>query len=415
MKYLERYKNLCLSTALNLEQECLSELVVVIPAYKEEFKEINETLASLDKSAKNFGQQPHVLILINYKLRDDESIKVSSKDLYSKLDNLQFENIKPIYFIKELPDKKGGVGMARKILMDSVFLNHYKFNRNGLIVNLDADTLVSDNYFLEITQFFRNNEKLNCGSIHFEHHFNRNEEAIVNYELHLRYFVNMQRLIELPFAYQTVGSAMAVRSFSYAKEGGMPLRQAGEDFYFVHKYSKVNQLGDITEAYVLPSDRVSDRVPFGTGKAVGDFNLKSNSFTTYDYRLFEMLKDFLKDVLAYYKNGKSEFLAGLNINETFADFLEQIAFNQHVNQLRNNANSYDVFAKNFFIWFDAFKLMKYLHFMRDNGYPNIAVDSALIYLFDKLNLNKDPDLKRNLITLRLFDKQNKYSINGGQI
>lgn len=46
----------------------------------------------------------------------------------------------------------------------------------------------------------------------------------------------------------------------------MNQRKAGEDFYFLHKFSILDQLGEINVEIVLPLARSSDRVPFGTGK-----------------------------------------------------------------------------------------------------------------------------------------------------
>lgn len=48
----------------------------------------------------------------------------------------------------------------------------------------------------------------------------------------------------------------------------MNQRKAGEDFYFLHKFSILDQLGEINVEIVLPLARSSDRVPFGTGKAI---------------------------------------------------------------------------------------------------------------------------------------------------
>jgi hypothetical protein len=66
--------------------------------------------------------------------------------------------------------------------------------------------------------------------------------AITSYELHLRYLVHAMRWAGHPFAYQTVGSSMAVRRKAYLSLGGMNTRQAGEDFYFLQKFIEVGSL-----------------------------------------------------------------------------------------------------------------------------------------------------------------------------
>ena len=64
-------------------------------------------------------------------------------------------------------------------------------------------------------------------------------------------------------------------------------------------------MGNFTElntTTVIPSPRVSDRVPFGTGKAVGEIvSADQRSLETYNFKIFVELKEFVGDV---YKNNK---------------------------------------------------------------------------------------------------------------
>ena len=166
-----------------------------------------------------------VFILINYKDDDNTVIKAESTLLYEKLTeksisySSQFE-LK--IFIKELIGKHKGVGLARKYLMDTAFLKHHISGEYGIISNLDADTLVDNNYISSILSVFKEDKILEAISISFCHRLEEyaleTNSAIINYELHLRYFINMQRICSLPYAYQTVGSAMAVRADAYAKD-----------------------------------------------------------------------------------------------------------------------------------------------------------------------------------------------------
>ena len=76
------------------------------------------------------------------------------------------------------------------------------------------------------------------------------------------------KFANLPYSYHTIGSAFAVSASSYAKQGGMNRRKAGEDFYFISKLIKGEKFGEITKTKVIPSPRISDRVPFGTGRSI---------------------------------------------------------------------------------------------------------------------------------------------------
>ena len=62
----------------------------------------------------------------------------------------------------EIPEREGGVGMARKIGMDKALrLLNKNFSEKKLIVSLDADTLVQTNYLDAIKNYFSPTNK-NC-------------------------------------------------------------------------------------------------------------------------------------------------------------------------------------------------------------------------------------------------------------
>ncbi|MEZ4848575.1 MAG: hypothetical protein R3B93_08135 [Bacteroidia bacterium] len=69
-------------------------------------------------------------------------------------------------------------------------------------------------------------------------------------------------------AFHCVGSSMAVRSIAYQKRGGMNRRKAGEDFYFLQKFIAEGTLAELSTTKVIPSPRASEKVPFGTGRAI---------------------------------------------------------------------------------------------------------------------------------------------------
>ena len=68
----------------------------------------------------------------------------------------------------------------------------------------------------------------------------------------------------LPYSFHTIGSAFALTASAYTRQGGMNRRKAGEDFYFINKLIKGEIFGEINDTKVIPSPRISDRVPFGT-------------------------------------------------------------------------------------------------------------------------------------------------------
>ena len=182
---------------------------------------------------------------------------------------IQIKAIRPI----ELPQKWAGVGMARKIGMDEAVRRFAEIGTDGLIINVDADCTVDRRYLMRIADFMNSQNHCQALSLGFIHPLDAQKSkvekmAIALYELHLRCYINWQKNYRYPYAFHTLGSCFAVRSSAYMEQGGMNRRKAGEDFYFLHKFSRNGSLMALDEPLVYPSGRTSLRVPFGTGKAV---------------------------------------------------------------------------------------------------------------------------------------------------
>ncbi|MDA8693427.1 glycosyltransferase [Saprospiraceae bacterium] len=413
MKYIEKYlKQRCDNSLEVPNHVALVDMIVVMPTYDEEesvILEVTESLKNQDTKDIRYA----VYILINTHEKDSQELINSSEKLHQslteKLTSFNSSHCSFHVFYNHYNVKKSGVGHARKSLMDTAFRYFQSNGRNGIIVNIDADTCCSINYIHEIYNHFKKNPDTEAASIRYEHIIPIDTHPIIDYELHLRYFINMQRLINLPYAYQTVGSAMAVRSESYVKEGGMNRRQAGEDFYFIHKYSKNLSLSEINTAYVTPSPRKSGRVPFGTGKAVSDASKEDYIAMSYNYDSFivigkwvsQNLKVLLdKDIKTFdYQVSSSD---ALNI------FLDEINAEASIRSLMLNSDNQLIRYKSFFVWFNAFQLMKCLHYLRDNGFPDQPIDICIKRLFLEHELVYSESRKENLLQLREVDKSSEF-------
>ena len=194
----------------------------------------------------------------------------------------------------ELPGK-GGVGMARKLGMDST-LNYLDWDNDPIIISLDADTLVKKNYIEAIESFFNDHTDITAASISFKHlpgNSPKEEKAIQEYEYSIRYYVNSLKRAGSPYAYHTIGSAMVCRAEAYIRAGGMKLHRGGEDFYFMQALSKLAPILEITGTIVYPSARPSDRVPFGTGPKVQEC-LNGSQLKLYNPKIFDILKESLQ-------------------------------------------------------------------------------------------------------------------------
>jgi hypothetical protein len=169
---------------------------------------------------------------------------------------------------------------------------------------------------------------------------------------------------------------MAVRASIYAQAGGMNKRQAGEDFYFLHKLSIYGGYKSIHETCVFPAARVSDRVPFGTGKAQSKW-IEKGELLTYSPQIFSDLKAFF-DLSDYFFTNqlKDNSLITIDLSKGLKDFLAQIDYQQKLKEIRQKSKSLTVFKKHFWAWWDGFMVLKAIHYLRDLYYPEITLLEA---------------------------------------
>ncbi|MEM9859725.1 MAG: hypothetical protein AAF843_20395, partial [Bacteroidota bacterium] len=357
-------------------------IVVTIPCYNE--PELEKSLASL-AYCHPVASTVEVIVVINHSNKAPELVKAQNLKTYKQAQHFasiyNTEHLQFHILLEELPERHAGVGLARKIAMDEAARRLDAVDRpEGIIACFDADSTCLDNYFLLLEQYFSQHPKSPGCSIYFEHPLKGDlqpeiYEAITEYELFLRYYVHALRYAGFPYAYQTIGSSMAVRNGAYQKQGGMNRRKAGEDFYFLHKLIPLGNFGEITKTKVIPSPRKSDRVPFGTGKAVGQW-LSTKNLDTYHPNIFEDLKLFYTKLylVSNYKNLVINDLSGYP--ESIVEYSKTIELQLNIERIKENSGSLNSFISNFHHWFDGLKVLKYIHFARDNFYANTSIVSA---------------------------------------
>ena len=166
------------------------------------------------------------------------------------------------------PPKRGGVGHARKELMDAISA---AAGPDDLIVSLDADTVVPPGYLHSLVAAFARHPAA-CGlSARYYHPVTPDDDvtrAMLGYEIYMRYYaLNLWR-IRSPYAFTALGSAIALPVRVYRQLGGLTPRSSGEDFYFLQKLTKYGRVLHWSDAAVAPATRKSRRVPVGTGQAI---------------------------------------------------------------------------------------------------------------------------------------------------
>lgn len=404
-------------------------MIVVIPSYDE--KQLENTLLSIFKAERLSNGSIEVLIVINEGEDADPSLIDFHNQQYRWLQNWaasrnsDFIRFYPIR-ASRLPKKYAGVGLARKIGMDEAVKRFLQLGYPaGVICSLDADILIDPDYFEEVLKAYAQDGELRAAMVYFEHSlgeasssheassyyeqasyyeyssYYEQQSAIIQYELHLRYHIAMQRIIGLPYAYHTVGSAMTVRASAYLAHFGMNKRQAGEDFYFLHKFIKTGHFREINTTTVYPSSRFSDRVPFGTGQSVKKLMHGESHLSTCHPQSYLVLRNLVDQLHWLYTiNNSNDLRLDNRLLVFFGDDLTS-----KLTEIKKHTKDFQSFKKRFFQWFDAFKLIKYLHFMRDQYFPDVPVDQAIGTLFEWVGWEDPGDSLSRLIRLRKEDRQ----------
>ncbi|MGQ1786552.1 glycosyltransferase [Saccharicrinis sp. GN24d3] len=393
-KYLEKHPPF---TSFNVGDIKKAGILVVIPTYLEDG--LCRTLDSICACHPVQGRVA-VIVVVNAGVNATEDIIKQQKKTIQELKDYKVNrDFIDIYIIEafNLPKKHFGAGLARKIGMD-IAVQHLSDsdNENGVIVSLDADSTVDANYLTEIDSYFAKPQNKAC-SISFEHPVAGNEfdptvyDAIAQYELHLRYYVESLRYIGFPYAFHTIGSCFAFKASSYVSVGGMNRRQGGEEFYFIQKLLQQGGYGELNTTKVYPSPRISSRVPFGTGPSVKKMvENKDEEYRTYNLQGFIDLKSFLDNVEKYYRISEETYQQlVLELPGRVRSFLLNSDFYNELKPVADNCSTLEVFRKRFFQVFNAFKLVKYINYTHEHFLEKTPVFDAAIELLELKHIEVD--------------------------
>lgn len=369
-------------------------IIVIIPCFNE--PNVLQTLNSLTNCILP-NIKTEVIVVINHPENAEQSTKLFNRKTADKLvswnqrnsSDITFHIVGPI----ELRKKWAGAGLARKSGMDEA-IRRFNFLKkpNGIIVSLDADTLVETNYLVEIEKDHTTHPKQVGATIAFQHQADytseKHADGIKFYEKYLSYYKKALAYTGYPYSMFTIGSAFTVTAEAYVKRGGMNRRQAGEDFYFLQNLAQIGKIGEITSTLVHPSARLSDRVPFGTGPILRQWmEGKEDLRKTYAFESFQDLKIFFNQVPVLFKISDNKYAIILDsLPKSVGCFLKEDNFKTEIDDLNRNCSSEQIFRKRFFQKFNAFKILKYLNYVQEHFYPKADLHAQINFLVDSMKL-----------------------------
>ena len=287
-------------------------------------------------------------------------------------------------------DEKYGVGQARKIGNDiACKLITIDCLQSHWIANCDADCLLPSDYFNAIDHY-KNHIEASAILFPFQHIATNNSEvnqATKIYQLSLQYYVSGLTWAGSPYAYHSLGSTIVINYVHYTKVRGFPKRSGGEDFYLLNKLLKTDPIFQLERPCIDIESRLSARVPFGTGPAIAIICQLNDPF---DYQIYHpMCFYYLKHFLSILHGAviKDELIPIETLITSFAtEHLSADILLSATKALDVNAGLAHAFKqgkdpqqrqKQIDDWFDAFKTLKFIHHLRDNGLGEVSIKTLI--------------------------------------
>jgi hypothetical protein len=361
------------------------DYVLVIPAYR-------ESRRFFDRLAKSLLENHAVLLIVvinqpdtlrkpdaeNQRLWDGISQDTS---LLRQVEHIELRSLPQTPSALLLVDrfsrsplpKKRGVGLARKIGADLALalINRNVVSQNW-IYSTDADAYLPTNYFSVLSNTSTN--KAAAAVFPFQHICGPDKigQATKLYEQRLQQYVNGLQAAGSPYAFHTLGSALAINATSYASVRGFPKRDGGEDFYLLNKAAKTGEVLILQAPKIRIEARQSNRAPFGTGPAInrllGEEKL-TQARIFYHPDVFRQLRDWLQAIPETWSRPINDLaLATLTMQA-----LDSLDIDKAIDSTRQRSRTQDTYIKHMHTWFDGFRTLRFIHLLRDSGLHNMSL------------------------------------------
>ncbi len=332
--------------------------------------------------------------------------------------------------VARIPAKQG-VGLARKIGADLALKLFYQgLLVNGWLGSTDADAKLPADYFDTLKSLDQKVPPYAGAVFGFTHVCtdSRLHDAAHLYDLSLRYYVDALAWCGSPYAFATIGSCLAFNLISYAQARGFPKRAGGEDFYLLNKLCKLklttsmepagtpkavpaikitSGILSLDKCVIALEARESHRVPFGTGPAITKILTQTNpheDYLFYHPRIFVLLRVWLltmhrawpsdaqgSTVDANWWRCLDDVVTIIAEDSPGGDFTKLTAKEQQVMRgwgeesgwyealkhcLRQSSGS-EAFILQLHTWFDGFRTLKFVHYIRQHLYPSLPAQELL--------------------------------------
>ena len=301
-----------------------------------------------------------------------------------------------------------GVGLARKIASDLVL----EYQRRGQICRswmacTDADVILPSDYLQQLEGL---GTEHSAALYPFEHTLEGSaaqQAAMCAYECFLHYYVLGLHWAGSPYAHHSIGSSFAIHAHYYAVVRGFPRRKAAEDFYLLNKLVKQAPFHSLQGGAIQIRGRLSNRVPFGTGRALDEIQQLDEPYRVYDPRVFLGVRRW-NQVLHTIDEQPADLnweacleVEGLPPGVLFRSVRDLGAISA-VEKARKQLGSGPHLARRLMEWNDAFRTLRLIHLLRDSGVASIALEEALrVAPFVPAQMDTSPAVARHTLRKRV--------------
>jgi hypothetical protein len=283
-----------------------------------------------------------------------------------------------------------GIGLARKIGCDLVLRLHAAGRlASPWIHATDADVRLPNDYFEQIGNV--NSDAASAALYSFEHRFPEEEDLARAGRLHeisLRYMTLGLGWAGSPYAYEILGSCLAISPWAYAEVGGFPRRNSLEDFAILNDLAKIGAIERLAGPPIELAGRISTRVPISTGQTLSKLVGKKGAaaaFELYHPIVFAHLAAWLRvlGAIARRRGDLEAPLGELPRGSPFfrADLLEEtlgeVGAFEAVREAVAQPGDEQTILRRLHAEFDAFQTRKLLDLLRDAGFPSLDFREAL--------------------------------------
>ncbi len=309
---------------------------------------------------------------------------------------------------RQLPAKQG-VGLARKIGADlALACIEYGLVTTPWIYCTDADAILPQGYFDDGDW----DEDVDAAVVLYPFTHQPVHEHILHYEISLRYYALQLAWAGSAYGFHTIGSLLKIRDRHYAAVRGFPKRKAAEDFYMLNKLAKTGKVVRLTLPQLVLSSRISLRVPFGTGATMQRLSAQPE-LRFYHPDIFRQLRVTLTllDDLWRWRDSIQHLglVPGLQTigfeDEIVVQALLQLGFEKVLHQAYRQCCDRKRFQFFLRVWFDAFRTLKFVHYLRDKGLPSVSLSDAMTSMRPVASVPKNPASTATLSQLQYINTQ----------